>query len=49
MMITILTLFPGLFEGFLESSILARAIARELVAVKPVDIRDYRAGQAQCL
>ncbi len=41
MTITILTLFPGLFEGFLESSILARAIARGLVTVKPVDIRDY--------
>ena len=41
MMITILTLFPGLFDGFLTSSILARAIARELVTVKPVDIRDY--------
>jgi tRNA (guanine37-N1)-methyltransferase len=39
--ITILTLFPGLFQGFLESSILARAIARGLVEVRLVDIRDY--------
>jgi len=39
--ITILTLFPGLFHGFLESSILARAIARGLVSVRLVDIRDY--------
>lgn len=41
MTVTILTLFPGLFQGFLESSILARAIARGLVAVKLVDIRDF--------
>jgi tRNA (guanine37-N1)-methyltransferase len=39
--ITVLTLFPGLFSGFLESSILARAIARDLVSVRLVDIRDY--------
>jgi len=41
MTVTILTLFPGLFEGFLTSSILARAISRGLVTVKLVDIRDY--------
>ena len=41
MTITILTLFPDLFEGYLGSSILARAIARGLVAVKAVDIRDF--------
>jgi tRNA (guanine37-N1)-methyltransferase len=39
--VTILTLFPGAFKGFLESSILARAIARGLVTVRLVDIRDY--------
>ena len=41
MRVTILTLFPGLFQGFLESSILARAIARGIVTVRLVDIRDY--------
>lgn len=41
MTFTILTLFPGLFEGFLGSSILARAIGRGRVAVRCVDIRDY--------
>ena len=41
MTVTILTLFPGLFQGFLESSILARAIARGLVTVRLVDIRDF--------
>ncbi len=40
-MITILTLFPGLFDGFLTSSILARAISRGLIEVRLVDIRDY--------
>jgi len=39
--VTILTLFPGLFQGFLESSILARAIERGLVTVRLVDIREY--------
>jgi tRNA (guanine37-N1)-methyltransferase len=39
--ITVLTLFPGLFQGFLESSILARAIVRGLVTVRLVDIRDF--------
>jgi len=39
--VTILTLFPGLFQGFLESSILARAIARGIVVVRLVDIRDF--------
>ena len=41
MTITILTLFPGIFRGYLESSILARAISRGLVTVRVVDIRDY--------
>jgi tRNA (guanine37-N1)-methyltransferase len=38
---TILTLFPELFEGFLGSSILARAIDRGIVTVRLVDIRDF--------
>jgi tRNA (guanine37-N1)-methyltransferase len=42
---TILTLFPGLFEGFLGSSILARAIERGQVTVRCVDIRDYAADR----
>jgi tRNA (guanine37-N1)-methyltransferase len=39
--VTILTLFPGLFQGFLESSILGRAITRRLVTVNLIDIREY--------
>jgi tRNA (guanine37-N1)-methyltransferase len=38
---TILTLFTGLFDGFLSSSILARAIGGGLISVRLVDIRDY--------
>lgn len=41
MTITILTLFPGIFRGYLEGSILARAISRGLVTVKVVDIREF--------
>ena len=41
MTFTILTLFTGLFDGFLSSSILARAIERGLISVRLVDIRDY--------
>ncbi len=41
MTFTILTLFPEIFEGFLRSSILARAIERGLVTVRLVDIRDF--------
>lgn len=45
MTITILTLFPGIFSGYLEASILARAISRGLVTVKVVDIREYAADR----
>ncbi len=41
MTVTILTLFPGILRGFLESSILARAIERGLVTVRVVDIREF--------
>ena len=41
MRITILTLFPEMFDGFLTNSIIKRAIAKELVEIKIVDIRDY--------
>ena len=41
MRITILTLFPEMFDGFLTNSIIKRAIAKELVEIKIVNIRDY--------
>ncbi|NCB34213.1 MAG: tRNA (guanosine(37)-N1)-methyltransferase TrmD, partial [Erysipelotrichia bacterium] len=41
MRITILTLFPEMFEGFLSTSIIARAISRGLVQVDFVNYRDF--------
>lgn len=40
MRITVLTLFPGMFEGFLNTGIVRRAIAGDKAAVEFVDIRD---------
>lgn len=41
MKITILTLFPEMYESFLNSSIIKRAIAKNVVEFKLVNIRDY--------
>ena len=41
MRITILTLFPEMFDGFLTNSIIKRAIGKNIVEVKIVNIRDY--------
>jgi len=41
MKITILTLFPEMFDGFLTNSIIKRAISKKVVEVKIVNIRDY--------
>jgi tRNA (guanine37-N1)-methyltransferase len=41
MKITILTLFPEMFEGFLTTSIIKRAIGKEIVKVEVLNIRDY--------
>jgi len=41
MKITILTLFPEMFDGFLTNSIIKRAISKKVVEVKVVNIRDY--------
>lgn len=41
MKITILTLFPEMYNGFLNSSIIKRIIDKGLAEVKTVDIRDY--------
>ena len=43
--VDVLTLFPGLFEGFLGESILKRAIDRDLVAVHRWDLRDWAEGR----
>ena len=41
MNITILSLFPNMFEGFLTESIIKRAIQNEKVEVKIINFRDY--------
>ena len=41
MKITILTLFPNMFDGFLDNSIIKRAISKNIVEIKIVNIRDY--------
>lgn len=41
MKISILTLFPEMFDGFLTNSIIKRAIGKKVVEVKVVNIRDY--------
>lgn len=41
MKITILTLFPSFFEGFLTNSIIKRAISKGVVEIECVQIRDY--------
>jgi tRNA (guanine37-N1)-methyltransferase len=41
MKITILTLFPSQFDGFMSSSIIKRAIAKGCVSVEIVDIRSF--------
>ena len=41
MKISILTLFPEFFDGFLTNSIIKRAIAKELVDIEIINIRDF--------
>jgi len=41
MKIDILTLFPKMFEGFITSSIIKRAIEKELVEINIINFRDY--------
>ncbi len=41
MKISILTLFPEFFDGFLTNSIIKRAIAKEKVAIEIINIRDF--------
>jgi tRNA (guanine37-N1)-methyltransferase len=41
MKITILTLFPQMFDGFLTNSIIKRAIAKEAVELNIIDIRTF--------
>ena len=41
MRIDIMTLFPGMIEGFLSESIIKRAIAANLVEINVINFRDF--------
>ena len=41
MKIAILSLFPEMFESFLNTSIIGRARQENLIDIRPVDIRPY--------
>ena len=41
MKITILTLFPDMFAGFMTNSIVKRAIAKDVVTIEIINIRDF--------
>ena len=41
MKITILTLFPEMYDGFLKTSIIKRILDKKLCEIRLVDIRDY--------
>src|SRR3954454_9995416 len=43
--VDLLTLFPDLFDGFLNESILKRAIEKNLVEIRRWDIRDWAEGK----
>lgn len=48
MKITILTLFPNFFTGFISESIIKRAIDKKLISIEIINIRDftpYKNGQ----
>ena len=44
MKITIMTLFPEMFNDFLNTSIISRSINKGIVEIEVVDIRDYAEG-----
>lgn len=41
MKITVLTLFPEMFDSFLNTSIIKRAISKEVVTINVINIRDF--------
>ena len=47
MKITILTLFPEMFESYLNNSIIKRAQAKNLVEFELVNIRDFTKNKNQ--
>lgn len=45
MRIDILTIFPEIFGGYLGSSLIAKAQAKGLVTIRPVDLRQFATGK----
>jgi tRNA (guanine37-N1)-methyltransferase len=43
--VEVLTLFPRMISGYLEESILGKAIKAGLISVQTIDIRDYAEGR----
>lgn len=41
----VLTLFPGMFEGFLRESILGKAAVQGLISIRVTNIRDFAEGK----
>lgn len=41
MIIKIVTLFPSMFDGFINESIIKRAIEKEVVSIECINLRDY--------
>ncbi|MBH8622368.1 MULTISPECIES: tRNA (guanosine(37)-N1)-methyltransferase TrmD [Spiroplasma] len=42
---TVLTLFPEMFNNFLTTSIIEKALAKKLIAINIVNLRDYSVGK----
>jgi len=47
MKITVLTLFPEMFEGILQNSIIKRAIEKEIVSIDFIDFRQFTKDKHQ--
>ena len=45
MHIDIVTIFPGMFNGPFQESMIKRALDRNLVSINIVDLRDYAGGK----
>lgn len=45
MIINIITLFPGMFQGAFDESILKRAVQQGAVAIRTIDLREYGEGR----
>jgi len=42
--VTIITAFPGLFEGFLSESMIGRAVSKGLISIEILDLREFGSG-----